>query len=264
MDYDKDMPKFAKDIVIAAGILLKQLKQAPLNLEEKKSHSDLVTAVDKQIEKFLVNRITDKYKDHGVLGEEGVFEGSLEDKDTIWVIDPIDGTTNFIHGFPYYGISVAVVHKGIGIIGVVYNPETDELFFAEDGKGAYMNEEELRIGQELDIRNSLICTTMFWEDVATKSSIHPTIIDLYKDSRGIRMVGGAAISLCEVAVGRLNAYIMPALNAWDYAAGVIILKEAGGVVSKINGDSISFNQGGSLVATHPGIHSNILERFVAI
>jgi myo-inositol-1(or 4)-monophosphatase len=262
MDYGKGIGKFAVDIVMGSAILMKQLKELPLDLEEKKSHSDLVTAVDQQIEEFLVKCISDKYPKHGILGEEGVYEGTLEDKDTVWVIDPIDGTTNFIHGFPYYGISVAVVRKGIGIVGVIYNPETDELFFAEAGKGAYVNGKRISLEHKLKLRDSLISTTMFWENHETKTTLHPSIVELYKESRGIRMVGGAAVSLCEVAMGRLNAYIMPNLNAWDYAAGAVILKEAGGSLSKVNGGNVSLENGGSLVASHPDIHSELLRKFV--
>lgn len=257
----EELGSFTKEIVHEAGQLLLKLKEEPLELEEKKSHSDLVTIVDGKIEKFLIDKILEKYPNHGIVGEEGVFDKDLENYDTLWVIDPIDGTTNFIHDFPYYGISIGIVHKGEGIIGTVYNPSKKELYYGEKDKGAYLNEKRIELNNEIEFKEALVSTTMFWEDVKTKDSVHPSIIQIYKDTRGLRMVGGAAISLCEVAKGTLNAYIMPMLNTWDYAGGVIILKEAGGIVTQVNGNPISFEKNSGLIASHPKIHKELVNRF---
>lgn len=254
----KELGIFAKKIVKEAGILLKNLKKQPLHLEEKKNHSDLVTFVDSAIEKFLVEKIQEKYPNHIIIGEEGIDKREFSDSKTKWIIDPIDGTTNFIHNFPYYGISVGIIHEEEGIIGVVYNPSTDELFYAEKDKGSYVNDERIKITNRISLKEALVSTTMFWDNYQTKENIHPSIIEIYKDTRGLRMVGGAAISLCEVAKGTLNAYIMPMLNTWDYTGGTIILRETGGIITQLNGKPVSFEQGGNLLATHPDIHQELL------
>jgi myo-inositol-1(or 4)-monophosphatase len=203
-----------------------------------------------------------KYPVHGIVGEEGVEEGGSFYHETQWVIDPIDGTTNFIHNFPFYGISIGIVYKGEGIIGVVYNPSTNELFYAEKDHGAFVNGNRLLLKEPILLKQALVASTMFWEDLSTKSALHPGIIDIYKRARGLRMVGGAAISLCEIAKGTLNAYIVPMLSAWDFAGGVMVLKEAGGIVTQLNGSPVSFLQGGSVLAAHPSIHQDLLNAFI--
>jgi myo-inositol-1(or 4)-monophosphatase len=257
----KRIGQFAKELVKEAGELLIKLRKEPMVFEEKQNHSDLVTFADKEIEKFLVKNILNTFPTHGIVGEEGIFDNDDAYYQTQWIIDPIDGTTNFIHNFPFYGISVGVVHKGVGMIGVVYNPSTDELFYAEKDNGAYVNATRLNLDQPITLKESLVSTAMFWDDPKIKNNLHPSIIQIYKETRGLRMVAGAAISLCEIAKGTLSAYVVPALSTWDYAAGIIILKEAGGTITRLNGQPISLEYGGSLLATHPSIHHDLLTIF---
>lgn len=257
----KELRTFAAHIVKEAGALLLRLKNEPLEYEEKCDQSDLATNVDWEVEKFLVDKISAKYPNHEIIGEEGVAEEGFVDYETLWMIDPIDGTTNFIHDFPFYGISVGIVHKGEGIVGVVYNPSTNELFYAEQGNGAYVNGKRLLLNEPILLKQALVASTMFWENLSTKTALHPSIIEIYKQTRGLRMIGGAAISLCEIAKGTLNAYIVPMLSAWDYAGGAIILKEAGGIVAQLNGSPVSCLHGGSLLAAHPSIHQSLLNHF---
>lgn len=256
-----ELTQFAHKIVYEAGQLLLELKKQPLVFEEKKDYSDLVTVVDKEVEAFLVEAITKEYPTHGILGEEGTFKEDPTQFDTVWVIDPIDGTTNFIQDFPFYAISVGIVHEGEGIIGFVYNPTTDEMFRGIKGQGAYVNTQKLELKKSLTLKETVISTTMFWADVDTKEALHPAIISLYKKTRGTRMLGGAALSLCEIAKGTLGAYVMPLLSPWDYAAGVIVLKEAGGVVTDLTGKCVQFEEGQSMLASHPGIHPELLTVF---
>lgn len=259
MDIDiKELGQFASTVVSEAGQLLIKLRKDPLDLEEKRDHADLVTVVDSAVEKFLVDKILERYPNHGVVGEEGVFETDVTHFDTLWIIDPIDGTTNFIHNFPYYGISVGIVHKGVGVIGVVYNPSTNELYFAEKDNGAYVNGERLSLKKPMLFKEALVSSTMFWEDTRKKNAIHPSLLHIYKNTRGLRLVGGAAISLCEIAKGTLSAYVAPMLSTWDYAGGVIVLQEAGGVITRLDGSSVSFKESGSILAAHPSIHQELL------
>lgn len=260
MDF-KQLGLFAQDMIKQAGKLILDLKGTPLQLEEKKSFSDLVTIVDKSVEEFLVTKILEKYPNHGILGEEGFFKEDIQSLETIWIVDPIDGTTNFIQEIPYYAISIGIMHKGEEIMGLVYNPITDELFFAQKGNGAFLNNQPLKLENPLSINEAVISTSMFWEDVETKSQLSSAIINIYHDTRGLRMLGGAALGLCDVARGRLNAYIMPMLSAWDFAAGKVILQEAGGIVTRLNGEDFLMNEKGSVIATHPDIHEDILSYF---
>ena len=256
-----ELSEFAGNVVLKAGGLLNEWKKQPLIYEEKRDYSDLVTEVDKKVEAFLVEEILKQYPDHGILGEEGTFKKDLVDYDTVWVIDPIDGTTNFIQNIPFYAISVGIVHKGKGIMGFVYNPSTDELFHAVAGEGAYVNNQKLELNNPMHLQEAVISTTMFWEDPITQNALHASIIELYKNTRAMRMLGGAALSLCEIAKGTIGAYVIPMLSPWDYAAGVIILKEAGGIVTDLKGEAIQFKQGQSLLAAHPDIHEKITQLF---
>lgn len=257
----KQLEDFAHQTVLKAGELLLELKKQPLVYTEKKDYSDLVTEVDKKVEAYLVEQILTAYPTHGILGEEGTFTEDSTKFDTIWVIDPIDGTTNFIQDFPFYAISVGIVHKGEGIMGFVYNPSTNELFHAVKGQGAYVNERKLERKNSLLLRESVISTTMFWEHVETQNALHPSIIELYKKTRAMRMLGGAALSLCEIAKGTLDAYVVPMLSPWDYAGGVIILKEAGGIATNLQGEEVQFEKNQSILASHPDIHAEILRNF---
>jgi myo-inositol-1(or 4)-monophosphatase len=256
----KQLGEFASMIIGEAGQLLLKLRNEPLDLVEKRDHADLVTVVDSAVEKFLIDKIAAKYPDHGIVGEEGVFEQYSSQLETQWIIDPIDGTTNFIHNFPYYGISIGIIHKGIGVIGVVYNPSTDELYFAEKDKGSYVNGVRLRLDKPMVLKEALVSSTMFWEDTTTKNAIHPSLLHIYKNTRGLRLVGGAAISLCEIAKGTLSAYVAPRLSSWDYAGGVIVLKEAGGIITQLDGRPVAFD-GGSVLAAHPSIHQELLDLY---
>lgn len=257
----KKLGQFASDLIKQAGVRLAQMQQNSISIEEKRSHSDLVTIADKDIEQFLVDHILKEYPNHGILCEEKTFDKELTDFDTVWVIDPIDGTTNFIHGFPFYGISIGIFHKGEGIIGLVYNPSTDELFYGQKGNGAYVNNKRMTIDKPVKENEALISTVTFWDDYKTKEKVHPAIIQLVKNTRGVRMVGGAAISLCEIAKGTFDAYIMPMLQPWDYAAGMIILQEAGGTLTTLRGESVAYTKGSSILATHPDLHKKLLQYF---
>lgn len=258
----KEMGQFAKDIVTEAGAALLRMRSGEFGIEDKGGCNNLLTFADIAVEEFLVGEILKKYPTHGIISEEGTFKNESSLFETQWVIDPIDGTTNFIHNFPFYGISVAVVHRGVGLIGAVYNPLTNELFYAEKGNGAYVNGVPLTLAHPISLKEALVTTTMFWDDVRTQNNLHPSIIQIYKETRGLRMVGGAAISLSEIAKGNLNAYVVPMLSIWDYAAGVVILEEAGGTISRLDGQNVSFESGGgSLLAAHPSIHCDLLSIF---
>lgn len=256
-----ELTEFSSQIIKEAGELLIVMKKMPFEFQEKKNHGDLVTIVDQKIEEYLVQKIQEKYPEHGILGEEGIIENEISAYDTVWVIDPIDGTTNFLHNFPFYGISIGIVHKNEGVVGLVYNPSTDELFLGVKDKGAFINGKKIQIENEIELKDTVVSTSMFWKDATTKDALDDTIIQLYKETRGMRMVGGAAVSLGEIAKGTFNAYVMAMLSPWDYAGGVIFLEQAGGIVSRIDGTKVDLKESGSLIASHPSIHKELVNMF---
>jgi myo-inositol-1(or 4)-monophosphatase len=256
-----EMYDFALEIAKIAGKMSIDLRKEPLKLETKRSHADLVTFIDKEVEQFLVNKILERYPQHGILGEEGTFKESYKNFETVWIIDPIDGTTNFVHQQQHYAISIAIAKNGIGIFGVVYDPIKDELFYAGKDDGAYLNGNKIILDDKKTIRESVISTCMFWEDPNTKENLSKTIIGLARDSRGIRMMSSAALDMCYVAIGRLDAYINPRLQAWDFSAAKIILEEAEGFVRDHKANIINTMEGSSMIACNPSIYEELLNYF---
>jgi len=248
----------AKDWAVEAGKMSLELSKGSLDITYKTSPSDLVTKVDKEVERFLVKEILHHYPNHGIVGEEGTFEKKPDDFDTIWIIDPIDGTTNFVHQQLNYVISIALVHQGEGIFGVIYDPSRQEMFWGYRGEGAYLDDKRLQISRLDRLEEALLCTGLFWNRKIEKTKLLETIYQLPKQCRGIRVYGCAALELAYIAAGRLDAYVSLGLNPWDFAAGLIIVEEAGGVVTTWKGDPLSFNQAGSLIAANPGLHHQLL------
>jgi myo-inositol-1(or 4)-monophosphatase len=253
-----ELGSFATKLAKEAGRLSIVLREKPLELQTKRSASDLVTFVDKYIEEYLINEILKKYPDHGVIGEEGTFKKDISNTETVWIIDPIDGTTNFVHDRGHYAISIAIVHKDIELIGIVYDPIHDELFYGEKDKGAFYNDKKIEITSKSSIQESLIGVIMFWDNPKTKEQMDSRIIKLARDSRGLRINGCASLDICHVALGRLDAYISAILQPWDFAGGKIFLEQAGGLVTHIGGDKINIKSQGSIVACNPGIQKKLL------
>lgn len=240
----------------AGALSLERLKQ-PILVEYKTSASDLVTAVDKEVEKYVIETILKEFPDHGILGEESVFEGDPADHETLWIIDPIDGTTNFVHQQINFSVSIAVYHKGEGLIGVVYDPSRDELFYAVKGQGAYLNDRRLGLTKQVKLEEALLCTSVFWNKRAEQIGIDQIVKKLAGKVRGMRLLGSAALEISYVAAGRLDGYVSMSLNAWDFGAARIIVEEAGGVAKKMNGEPLPFDQKSSVMACNPAFYEEL-------
>lgn len=214
------------------------------SLSLKYSAQDLVTEVDKGAEAMIRNLVMTHFPHHSFLGEEGVQPGpeasakalhEMQDEEYLWIVDPVDGTTNFVHGFPFFSVSIALAHKGEVIVGVVYDPMRDELFVAEKGKGAYVHGQRMAVSEEAALRESLVATgfpadpTMAKLNMATLQAIAP-------QARNIRSGGSAALHMAYVAAGRLSGFWEFGLNAWDLAAGSLLIAESGGVVTDMSGE----------------------------
>jgi myo-inositol-1(or 4)-monophosphatase len=262
-----DILLWTRKLARTAGLLSIRMHSGLGTIDTKKDHRDLVTKADKAVEELIVLTIKQTFPTHSILGEESGVTGTLTSDDYVWVIDPIDGTTNYVHGLGYYGISIALTRDGKGVLGVVYNPITGEMFAAEKGGSVSFssdNSTPISLSPSLttSLRDSLISTAMFWDDPITKGGLHPKIVDLAKLTRGIRMHACASLDLCMVACGRLDAYIMPALSPWDFAAGVVILEAVGGIATDLDGNALDLTKGSSLLATPSQMHGQFVDFFL--
>ncbi len=243
-------------IVIRAGEILTEKMESGFSIT-KKGQIDLVTDADHAVEEFLIRELKQEFPAASFCAEE---QGWLENREStaIWFIDPIDGTTNFTHGFPYFAISVALAENGQTVAGVVYIPVSKELFAAEKGKGAWLNGRPMSVSQIGNLQNSLLVTG-FPYDIKTSST---TNMDEFaratKASQGVRRTGSAALDLCHVACGRFEGYWEQKINAWDVAAGALIVEEAGGKVTDFSGKPLTY-QATSVMATNGLIHAELLQ-----
>ncbi|MBD2871234.1 inositol monophosphatase family protein [Paenibacillus arenilitoris] len=215
------------------------------SLDIKYSSHDLVTEVDKGSERLIRNLIMTHFPQHSFLGEEGVEPGpaastqALEDvreAEYLWIVDPIDGTTNFVHGFPFFCVSIALAHNGQVIVGVVYDPMKDELFVAERGKGAYVHGKRMQVSGEETLRGSLVATGLPADHQYALPLNLKGIEAVAPKVRNLRIAGSAAMHMAYVAAGRLSGFWEIGLSSWDIAAGSLLVQESGGVVTDTNGN----------------------------
>lgn len=214
------------------------------SLAIKSSMHDVVTEVDKGAEIMIKKLIMTHFPDHEILGEESVAPGAeaaqqaidqMKNAEYLWIIDPVDGTTNFVHGFPYFSVSIALAHKGEVIVGVVYDPVRDELFVAEKGKGAYVHGQPMRVSAETDLGGSLVATGFPTEHERALPLNLKGMVAVAPRVRNIRNGGSAALHMAYVATGRLTAFWELNLNAWDLAAGSLLITESGGKITDTYG-----------------------------
>ncbi len=213
----------------------------------RKGPSDFVTSADIKAEKTLHEELAKARPGYGfVMEERGVVEGT--DKTNRWLVDPLDGTTNFMHAIPHFAISIALEREGVLIAGVIYNVVRDELFWAEKGQGAYLNDRRLRVAARTDMRDALFATgTPFLGKPGHETSLKEIGAVIAK-SAGIRRFGSAALDLAYVAAGRFDGYWERNLNVWDIAAGAVLVREAGGTVTEVDGGD--FMKTGAILASN--------------
>ena len=247
-----------------AGALLMDFFHQHLKIEYK-GEADLVTAADRAAEKLIRQRITQQWPDHDVLGEEqGLNDQGSEYR---WYVDPLDGTTNFAHGYPVFCVSLGLELRsspraGERIAGVIYDPTRDELFSAERGKGAHLNGEAIHVSKTRSLQESLVATGF----PSHKRHKNPNIYFYHQitlHSHGVRRAGSAALDLCNVASGRFEGFWEFNLNPWDTAAGVLLVEEAGGKVSRFDGSPFELNSR-ETVASNGLIHAELLHEFEQI
>lgn len=221
-----------------------------------KSRNDFVSEVDQMAEQEILKVITQTYPDHAILAEEsGEQEGRA---DYQWIIDPLDGTTNFLHGFPQFGVSIACKHKGRLEVAVVYDPIKQELFTAARGRGAALNDRRIRVSRRQGLEGALIGTGFPFRQNQNLDVYLDTFREIFPQSAGIRRAGSAALDLAYVAAGRLDGFWEFGLNQWDMAGGALLIQEAGGLVGDMSGGH-DFLETGNVVAGPPKVFKSILK-----
>jgi len=243
------------DIAKSAGSYIKEERaKFSLTKVERKHAHDYVSYVDKGSEQRIVSALRQLLPEAGFITEEG--SAGHDQEQLVWVIDPLDGTTNFIHQFPPYAVSIALMQGQQIIIGVVYEICANECYYAWQGGGAYLDGTPIHVSHQ-EIEDALLCFQLPYNSEAYKPTAKHFIDTFYGHCASIRMMGSAAIALCYVAAGRLDGYAEQYLGQWDFMAGGLIVREAGGSVTDFSG-STDFTQGNSVVATNGIIQQHIL------
>ncbi len=226
-----------------------------------KSHNDYVSDVDQQAEQDIIQIIKRAYPTHAILAEES---GQADGDDYTWIIDPLDGTTNYLHGFPQFSVSIAVQHKGRLEHAVIYDPLKDEMFTASRGEGASLNNRRLRVTPIKKLNGALIGTGIPFRDQRYMDNYLQMLKALSKDAAGIRRAGSAALDLAYVAAGRLDGFWELGLMPWDMAAGILLITEAGGVVTDLDGND-GYLKTGNLLTANPKLHiqmQNLIDPYI--
>jgi myo-inositol-1(or 4)-monophosphatase len=244
------------EIAREAGALLMEFFRRRVKIEYK-GEVDLVTEADRASEKLIMHHVRGRWPDHNVMGEEGTrVESGSEYR---WYVDPLDGTTNFAHGFPVFCVSMGLEHKGVRVAGVVYDPTRDEMFSAEQGSGAFLNGERMQVSKTERLAESLVATGF----PSHKRHKNPNIYFYHQvtlRSHGVRRAGSAALDLCCVASGRFDGFWEFNLNPWDTAAGVLLVEEAGGKVTDFQGNPFEIASRETL-ASNGIVHDALLQEF---
>lgn len=245
---------FARELCAEAGkILLARRRAGDLGrIDQKASPTDLVTAVDHELDALITGRILERFPDHCILSEEQGAIGSSGSEHQ-WILDPLDGTRNFVHGFPFFSISLGLVVGGVPEVGVVEAPYLRESFWARRGKGAFLNGEPIHVSGRSQLEAALFATGFACVRSGRKPDNIPVLLHVLERTRDIRRAGSAAIDLCYVACGRLDGFWEMELSPWDVAAGGLIVREAGGRVSDFSGGN-QWLFGHEMLATNTALH----------
>ncbi len=228
---------------------------------EDKTPFDFVTVIDKESERYIIDMIHDQFPEHEILAEEsGETKGSNAHR---WIIDPLDGTTNYIHGYPNIAVSLAFEKKGEICLGVIYDPFRDEMFYAEKGKGAFLNDERIAVSQRQGKKYCLVATGFPFKNRDFLDRYWKVLAAIFMEVSGIRRTGSAALDLAHIACGRFDGFFELKLCPWDVAAGSLIIAEAGGCITDFEGGN-RFIQCGNVIASNGLIHPFILQKVQSV
>jgi len=223
---------------------------------EKKGRADFVSEVDRQAEQLIIDTIHAAYPEHGILAEESGASGDKDKSEHEWIIDPLDGTTNYLHGLPVYAVSIALRVKDVLQVAVVYDPSRDELFSASKGKGAHLNDRRIRVSNTQRLSDSLLATGFPYNNMQTLEPWLACFKTLVPHVAGIRRAGAASLDLAQVACGRYDGFWEFGLQSWDVAAGILLIQEAGGFSSDAQGKQAML-ESGHVIAANTKIFSKL-------
>ncbi|MBK9704856.1 MAG: inositol monophosphatase [Betaproteobacteria bacterium] len=241
----------------AGNIINRGARELDLLTVTTKGPKDFVSEVDRQAEGAIVETLLDAYPDHAILAEEGTAKGANADAENVWIIDPLDGTTNFLHGFPQYCVSIALAHRGQVTQGVIYDPVRNDLFTTSRGRGAFLNERRIRVSRRQHLRDCLIGTGFPFRDGAYLETYLRMMKTMIEQTAGLRRPGAAALDLAYVAAGFYDGFWEVGLNPWDVAAGSLLVQESGGLIGDLGGEG-NFLHGGQVIAANPRIFAQMV------
>ena len=246
----------------AGNIIIRALSRVDtLQIVEKKQN-DFVTEVDQRAEQEIIKVLRRAYPDHAIIAEESG-ESNQRDSEYTWIIDPLDGTTNFLHGFPQFAVSIALMHRKKIQHAVVFNPVNDEMFTASRGDGAQLNERRIRVASRKSMAGSLLATGIPFREDQDLDLYLATLKPMLAGTAGVRRAGSAALDLAYVAAGRFDGFWEFGLNSWDMAAGCLLIEEAGGVLTDFAGDD-NYLDSGNIVAGNLKIHAEMMNRLSSV
>ena len=252
------MLKVAVEAAVEAGKFLKYNVGKVKQIERKKGEeTNLVTEIDKRSEALIIDIIHKHYPAHAILGEESGSHDSQSD--VRWIIDPLDGTTNYTHGLPIFSVTIGVEHNGDIVAGVIYNPMTEELFTAEKGHGAYLNNKKIQVSKHSKLIESLIVTGFPYNVKENPNHVVEHFVHFLPRAQAVRRLGSAALDLAYVACGRMDGFWEVFLNPWDKAAGILLVREAGGKVTTFSGEEQDVVYSPNTLATNGLLHMQMLE-----
>jgi myo-inositol-1(or 4)-monophosphatase len=241
----------------AGNIINRGARELDLLTITSKGPKDFVSEVDREAERTIVETLLASYPEHAILAEEGTAKGDNADAENVWIIDPLDGTTNFLHGFPQYCVSIALAQRGQVTQGVVYDPVRNDLFTATRGRGAFLNDRRIRVSRRQHLRDCLIGTGFPFRDGSYLDTYLRMMKTMIEQTAGLRRPGAAALDLAYVAAGFYDGFWEVGLNAWDVAAGSLLIQEAGGLIGDLAGDS-DFLHGGQVIAATPKVFAQMV------
>lgn len=248
----------AIEAALAAGNLLRQGFGTSFDIETKSTRHNLVTSYDKAAERLILSMISQRFTSHRFLGEEGGDQGDPQSS-TVWIIDPLDGTGNFAASIPIFSVSIAAAIDNTVVCGVVYQPMSQELFFAEQGKGSFLNGKPLRVSETKKLDDAFVATGFPYTVADDPKGCIETFARMARRGLPIRRLGSAALDLAYLAAGRFDAYWEAILQPWDFAAGALLVKEAEGLITDYEGKALSPMISTSVAASNGHLHPELLK-----
>lgn len=246
---------------LAGDVIIRHMEQIDRLQISTKSQNDFFSEVDIKAEQTIIKTITKAYPDHGIIAEESGMQ--REDNEVVWLIDPLDGTNNYLHGFPFYCVSIAVRVKNRTEHAVVYDPLRHECFSATRGRGARLNDRRIRVSKQTQLMNALLATGFPIHNAVKSQQFIQAFESLFGKCAGIRRTGSAALDLAYVASGRLDGFWEFGLKPWDVAAGSLLIQEAGGLVSDPQGGE-DFVRQGDVIAGTPKVFKSLIQTLAPV